>query len=91
MMIKPKASPIILRYGVITGLVITALSCLINYLHKGYVVPTQLGLYLIVSVPITSLITLGIEYLVKGEVRNSLLTLLTAVTVITSYVITLIH
>jgi len=90
--VRAKASPKVLRIGVALGLVITALGELIKYLLGiNELRITSLGLYIIVASPIASLITLGVEYLRLGSVKEALMIFITSLVITASYIMVLIH
>lgn len=83
-----KIPSIILRYGVITGLILTILGVIVKQLLNMNIV-VMLGLVVIVSVPLVSLFAIGILLMLRKDIYGFLLSQLAIIIILAFIIISL--
>jgi len=78
-----RQSSIILRYGVITGLIITILGIIAKHVIKTEAIIT-LGLLTIVLTPLISLLTISIIMMLKKDLYGFILSQITMIIIVIS-------
>jgi len=83
-----KIPSIILRYGVITGLILTILGVIVKQLLNMNIV-VMLGLVVIVSVPLVSLFAISILLMLRKDIYGFLLSQLAIIIILAFIIISL--
>ncbi|RLG84312.1 MAG: hypothetical protein DRO40_01820 [Thermoprotei archaeon] len=84
-----KAPSIVLRYGVIAGLIITIVGITLNTLLNMDTTIVMIGLMTIVLTPLTSLFVLSIILILKKDINGFILSQLAIIIILASILLSL--